>query len=84
MLPIPRRHAHFVFGVIPSGLTSSIAAAIASLSFLSDNSFLSHWITSWLIAWAAMLPIVLFAAPFIRALSIAMTRDDRPQGHSAK
>jgi len=78
MLPIPRRHAHFVFGVIQSGLTSSIAAAVASGSFFGDGSFLHHWITSWLIAWATMLPLVLFAAPLIRAMAVALTREDPP------
>ena len=77
MLPIPRRHAHFVFGVIQSGLTSSIAAAIASSSFFAEGSFLRHWLTSWLIAWVTMLPVVLFAAPLIRSLAVALTRDDR-------
>jgi hypothetical protein len=76
MLPIPRRQAHFVFGVIQSGLTSLIAAAIASESFLGDGSFLHHWIVSWLIAWVTMLPIVLFAAPLIRAMAVALTRED--------
>jgi hypothetical protein len=29
-----------------------------------------------LIAWAAMLPVVVLAAPAIRSLALAMTRDD--------
>lgn len=78
MLPISRRHAHFVFGVIQSGLTSAIASAIASLPFLAENMFLGHWLRSWLLAWALMLPVVLFAAPFIRRLSVVLTREDAP------
>jgi hypothetical protein len=78
MLPIARRHAHFVFGVIQSGLTSAVAAAIASLPFLGESLFLGHWLKSWLLAWALMLPIVLFAAPFIRRLSVVLTREDGP------
>jgi hypothetical protein len=31
MLGIPRRYSHFIFGIIQSGLTSCIAAAVASL-----------------------------------------------------
>lgn len=76
MLPIPRRHAHFVFGIIQSGLTSAIAAAIASIPFFADGSFLIHWLPSWLISWVMMLPIVLFAAPFIRNISNALTREE--------
>jgi hypothetical protein len=73
MLRIPRRHAHFVFGVIQAGLTSAIAAAIASIPFLGDSAFLAHWLSSWLIAWATMVPVVLLAAPVIRRLVHALT-----------
>jgi len=77
MLGIPRRFAHFVFGTIQSGLTSLIAAGIASLPFLADGSFLLHWLRSWVIAWFVMLPVVLFAAPFIRGLTNALTFEER-------
>lgn len=73
MLGIPRRYGHFVFAVIQSGMTSAIAAAIASAPFLDDSTFLIHWIGSWLVAWAAMVPIVLLAAPIIRRLVLALT-----------
>ncbi|MBR0821666.1 DUF2798 domain-containing protein [Bradyrhizobium liaoningense] len=76
MLGIPRRYSHFVFGVIQSGLTSLIAAGIASLP-ATGTVFLAHWMKSWLIAWAAMLPIVLLAAPAIRAFSLRLTREER-------
>jgi hypothetical protein len=76
MLGIPRRYSHFVFGVIQAGLTSLIAAGIASAPFISQGRFLSRWLLSWLISWAAMLPFVLFAAPFIRSLSILLTKEE--------
>jgi hypothetical protein len=75
MLSIPRRYSHFVFGIIQAGLTSLIAAGIASAPFLGAQ-FLSHWLLSWLISWAVMLPFVLFAAPTIRALSILLTKEE--------
>ncbi len=75
MLGISRRHSHFVFGVIQSGLTSLIAAGIASYPASTLSQFLTHWLIAWLIAWVAMLPIVILAAPGIRALSIALTRE---------
>jgi hypothetical protein len=77
MLGIPRRYSHFVFGIIQSGLTSLIAAGIASLPAGSAMSFVGHWMVSWLIAWAAMLPIVLLAAPAIRAFSLLLTQEER-------
>jgi hypothetical protein len=76
MLCIPRRYSHFVFGTIHAGITSLIAAGIASAPFTGQGKFLSHWLLSWLISWAAMLPVVLFAAPAIRALSILLTKEE--------
>jgi len=76
MLRIPRRYTHYVFGVIQSGLTSLIAAGIASFPSLARGIFLQNWMVSWLIAWVTMLPVVLLAAPAIRSLALAMTRDD--------
>jgi hypothetical protein len=77
MLGIPRRFVHFVFGVLQSGLTSAIAAAIASLPFFAEGTFLAHWLRSWLVAWVLMLPIVIFAAPLINRLAHALTRPPR-------
>jgi hypothetical protein len=39
---------------------------------------LQNWLSSWLIAWVTMLPVVLLAAPAIRSLAHALTRDERP------
>lgn len=76
MLSIPRRYAHFIFGVIQSGMTSCIAAGIASHPFLDSGGFFSHWMRSWLVSWGMMLPVVIFAAPLIRACAIALTREE--------
>ncbi len=76
MLGIPRRFSHFVYAVVQSGLTCSIAAAIASTPFLQDGSFMRHWLQSWLLSWVLMLPVVLFAAPGIRRLTLLLTRED--------
>ncbi|MCK1577464.1 DUF2798 domain-containing protein [Bradyrhizobium sp. 174] len=73
---IPRRYSHFVFGIIQSGLTSLIAAGIASFPAGNALDFLAHWMVSWLIAWAAMLPTVLLAAPAIRAFSLRLTQEE--------
>lgn len=76
MLGIPRKYAHFVFGVLQSGMTSGIATAIASASFLSAGGFLSNWLSAWLVSWALMLPIVIFAAPAIRKAALLLTREE--------
>lgn len=75
MLGIPRRFSHFVFGFIQSGLTCAVAAAIASSPFLAAGTFVSHWLQSWIVAWIAMTPIVLLAAPAIRNLTHILTRE---------
>lgn len=41
MFAISRRHAHFVFAVIQAGLTSLIAAGIASLPVMTISQFFS-------------------------------------------
>jgi Protein of unknown function (DUF2798) len=76
MLGIPRRHSHFVFGVVQSGLTSLIAAGIASFPSIATGNFFRNWLLSWLVSWATMLPLVVVAAPAIRSLSLALTRDE--------
>jgi hypothetical protein len=75
MLRISRRYSHFVFGIIQAGLTSAIASGIANFPF-SSETFLRRWLVSWLLAWIAMLPIVIFAAPLIRRLVVALTVDE--------
>lgn len=76
MLGIPRRYSHFVFGFIQSGLTCAIAAAIASFPLAASGHFAVHWLQSWLFSWLLMLPVVLFAAPVIRRLAYAVTREE--------
>ena len=80
MLGIPRRYSHFIFGVIQAGLTSFIAAAIASVSLWGSGRFLSNCMGSWIISWIMMLPAVLFAAPAIQFVAVALTREDRGSG----
>jgi len=79
---IPRKYGYLVFGVIQSGLTSAIAAGVASVPFLGTFAFIANWLDSWLIAWMTTIPIVILAAPAIRRLVLALTIDssDRRNG----
>jgi hypothetical protein len=74
MRRIPHRYAHFVFGVIQSGLTSAIATGVASFDYPASGIFIKHWMTSWLFAWGLMLPLVIVAAPVIRRITVALTQ----------
>jgi Protein of unknown function (DUF2798) len=73
MFGIPRRFSHFVFAVIQAGLTCLIAAGIASLPLVTISQFLTHWLLSRVVSWVTMLPVVVLAAPLIRALSFLLT-----------
>ena len=72
---LSKRNGPFIFGVIQSGLTSAVAAAIAHSSE-PPNTFLDDWLRSWLLSWVAVLPIVLLAAPVIRKIVVSITRDN--------
>lgn len=63
---LPKQYAHYLFATIQAGFTTAFTAAIASAQMIQEGTFLSHWLKSWLIAWAAIIPFVLVAAPFIR------------------
>ena len=73
---IPGRFSHYAFGVIQSGLTSGIAAAIASAPLLAQDKFLANWLGAWALSWLVMLPIVIVAAPLIRAFVMHLTKSD--------
>lgn len=73
MPKIPSRYRYFAYGVIQSGLTCSIAAAIASIPFVENGLFFQHWLRSWSVSWLTMLPVVVSATPIIRRLVDRMT-----------
>jgi hypothetical protein len=75
MIAIPKRYSHFLFGLIQSGFTCAIAAAIASAPFIYEGVFFSHWLKSWIFAWAIMIPFVILATPFIRRAVDLLTQD---------
>lgn len=68
MLKIPSRYSHLAYGVIQTGFTCSISAAIANLPFANQGMFLQHWLRTWGISWLTMVPIVVLAAPLIRRI----------------
>ena len=76
MPKISRRYAHFLFGFIQSGVTTAVASAVASFSFLANGAFVANWVESWLTSWALMVPVVIFAAPTIQRVTVLLTSDD--------
>ena len=43
------------------------------LAVVTISQFLTHWLLSWVASWAAMLPVVVLAAPIIRSVSLRLT-----------
>jgi hypothetical protein len=74
-LAIPRRYAHVVFGIIQAGLTSAVASAVAVAAGPGGAPALQRWLSAWMLSWTMMLPVVIFAAPFIRRAVEALTAD---------
>lgn len=74
-MAIPRRYAHVLFGVIQAGLTSAIASGVAVAAAPGAAPALQRWLSAWFLPWAMMLPVVVFAAPFIRRAVEALTAD---------
>ena len=74
MWKVPKEYNHYAFGAIQAGVTCAVASAIASMQFLADGTFVSHWRRAYLFSWAAMLPVVVVAAPLIRWLANRITR----------
>ncbi|OAJ52597.1 hypothetical protein A6V36_13875 [Paraburkholderia ginsengiterrae] len=75
MWKIPKQYSHFVYGAIQSGVTCAVASAIASMQFVAEGTFMSHWLRSYFFSWVAMLPVVVVAAPSIRWLANRITRE---------
>ncbi|EFI53272.1 MULTISPECIES: DUF2798 domain-containing protein [Afipia] len=71
---VPRKYSHYVFGMIQSGVTSGLAAGVATFGYQGERLF-AHWMKSWLISWTLMVPLVLFAAPAIQRLTLTLTRE---------
>jgi hypothetical protein len=65
----------FFIWFIQSSFTCAIAGAIASAPLMHSRTFISHWLKSWIIAWATMIPFVLLATPLIRSAVEALTRE---------
>jgi len=73
---VPRRHSHFVYGALQSGLTTGIATGVASAGYFDEAMFLARWGQAWLTSWALMIPVVLFAAPVIQRLTRLLTHEE--------
>lgn len=72
---IPARFAPILFGLILSGLMSSLVSGIATLRAVGLVQGLGTlWLGNWLSSWAVAFPAVLVVAPVTRRLVARLTR----------
>ena len=77
MVKLQRRYAPFIFGIIQATITTGIATAIATPFHANAVwDFFAQWVSAWALAWAAMLPLVIFLAPLIWRAVNAVTIPD--------
>ncbi|TFL17702.1 DUF2798 domain-containing protein [Jannaschia formosa] len=73
---IPPRYAPILFGLILSGLMSLLVSGIATVRAVGlSDGVLALWLGNWLSSWAIAFPAVLIVAPLARRLVARMTRD---------
>ncbi|WP_411837639.1 DUF2798 domain-containing protein [Paracoccus sp. ME4] len=72
---IPARFAPVLFGLILSGLMSSLVSGIATLRAVGLVQGIGGlWLGNWLSSWAVAFPAVLIVAPATRRLVARLTR----------
>lgn len=71
---LPERYGHFVYGMLQSGVTTGVATGIATVREFGNGVDFAKWGQSWVASWALMVPIVIFAAPFIQRLTLVIIR----------
>lgn len=71
------RYSHLLFGLILSGLMSSIVSFIATARSVGFTLALPGiWFPSWLVSWAVAFPAVLVLAPVTRRIVARLVRPD--------
>lgn len=75
---LPKRDASCLFGLLLSGLMSSIVVGIATIRALGFvDGVLFNWITAWLGAWVVAFPAVLVVAPLVRRIVAMVVEEGR-------
>ena len=70
MARLPQQYAP----LIQAAITTAVATAIATYELTGLSlRFLQEWATAWALAFATMLPIVIFVAPLIHRCVLALT-----------
>jgi hypothetical protein len=74
MARIPYRYAPLLYSAIQAALTTAIATGIATFQTTTLGlRFLGQWLSAWGLAWLAILPVVMLAAPLIQRSVLILT-----------
>jgi hypothetical protein len=71
---IPAKYAQILFGFILSGLMSLIVSGIATARAVGLADLFSFWPGAWISSWLVAFPAVLVVAPIARKLVAKVTR----------
>ena len=75
---LPYRYAPYAYGVLQAAITTAVATAIAIYPLAhSAMEFIERWMLARVLAWLAMVPVVLVAAPIIQRAVIRLFEPDR-------
>lgn len=75
-MKLPRHLAPSLFGLILSGLMSSLVSGIATVRSVGVVQALPDvWLGAWLTSWLVAFPVVLIMAPLTRRLVARLTAD---------
>jgi hypothetical protein len=73
---MPPRYAHYLFGLLLSGLMSFFVSGVATFRAIGAvDGFFGLWVSAWLPSWCVAFPTVLIAAPLVRRIVAAVTRE---------
>jgi hypothetical protein len=72
-MKLGRGRVPYIYGVIQSGLTTAIAAGVATYRHAGLSlEVVPDWGAAWLLSWFAMLPIVIGFSPWIQRAVAAL------------
>jgi hypothetical protein len=75
---LPKQLAPAIFGLILSGLMSSLVSGISTYRAVGfGESYAGLWVSAWLTAWLVAFPMVLVVAPLARR-TVALLVENPP------
>lgn len=76
MRRLPRRYAHFVYGMIQAAITTAVATTVATYQIArADLQFVGYWLSCWFVSLMTMLPVVILVAPIIQRAVYSLTEE---------